>query len=295
MSLRPENSAIETPGSNADVGGAAMLEDALASDGGALAEGNNFSTVGPNNPLKRSIVVSISATLAELCNQQKKAVWQPSRENIRSIMQQRKFTSLSGSGEAQGDLKSIVLHDMSVSQVASTFPIALGAKVTGVDNMTYASTGEPYSLVVLPKTTSVQSRLLQKDDVSVAYNFANKFPGYTAQNIATKGIHEVSQRRFVLVAADRECHPSSTQQPSPLLTRASPWQTRSSRPSRCAASAPTPWTPSTPDSRWLRVETLTSSRARALTSALPCVWQENADKCAVTQTLSTQTLLTLPH
>lgn len=181
---------------------------------------------------------------------------------------------------------------MSVSQVSSTFPIALGAKVTGVDNMTYASTGEPYSLVVLPKTTSVQPRLLQKDDVSVAYNFANKFPGYTAQNIATKGIHEVSQRRFVLVAADRECHPSSTQQPSPLLTRASPWQTRSSRPSRCAASTPTP---STSDSRWLGVETPTSSRAHELTSALPCVWQENADKCAVTQTLSTQTPLTLPH
>lgn len=105
MSLRPENSTIETPGSNAEAGGAAMLDDALARDGGALAEGNNFSTVGPNNPLKRSIVVSISATLAELCNQQRKAVWQPSRENIRSIMQQRKFTSLSGSGEAQGDLK----------------------------------------------------------------------------------------------------------------------------------------------------------------------------------------------
>lgn len=96
---------------------------------------------------------------------------------------------------------------MSVSQVSSTFPIALGAKVTGVDNITYASTGEPYSLVVLPKTSSVQPRLLQKDDVSVAYNFANKFPGYTAQNIATKGIHEVSQRRFVLVAADRAPRP----------------------------------------------------------------------------------------
>ena len=252
MSLRPENT-IETPGSNAEVGGVAMLEDALAADGGALAEGNSYTTVGPNNPLKRSIVVSISASLAELCNQQKKAVWQPSRENIRAIMQQRKFTSLSGTGEAQGDLQSVVLHDMSVSQVSSTFPIALGAKVTGVDNMTYASTGEPYSMVVLPKTTSTQTRLLQKDDVSVAYNFANKFPGYTAQNIATKGVHEVSARRFVLVAADH-----------PIVTAISV------RPEH-----PTPPRPPDP-----RLSVVGGRDAHELTSALPCVWQENADKCA---------------
>ena len=31
---------------------------------------------------------------------------------------------------------------------------------------------------------------------------AKKFPGYTAENLSEKGIHEVSQRRFVLVSAD---------------------------------------------------------------------------------------------
>ena len=35
--------------------------------------------------------------------------------------------------------------------------------------------------------------------------FAKKFPGYTSSNLCEKGVHEVSQRRFVLVAAD---HPS---------------------------------------------------------------------------------------
>ena len=31
---------------------------------------------------------------------------------------------------------------------------------------------------------------------------AKKFPGYTSSNLSEKGVHEVSQRRFVLVAAD---------------------------------------------------------------------------------------------
>ena len=35
-----------------------------------------------------------------------------------------------------------------------------------------------------------------------AYEFAKKFPGYTSDNLAEKGVHEVSARRFVLVAAD---------------------------------------------------------------------------------------------
>ena len=32
--------------------------------------------------------------------------------------------------------------------------------------------------------------------------FAKKFPGYTSQNLSEKGVHEVAQRRFVLVSAD---------------------------------------------------------------------------------------------
>merc|ERR1712159_822828 len=43
---------------------------------------------------------------------------------------------------------------------------------------------------------------LQADDVSLAYEFSKKFPGYTSENLSEKGVHEVSQRRFVLVSAD---------------------------------------------------------------------------------------------
>jgi len=57
-------------------------------------------------------------------------------------------------------------------------------------------------MIVLPNSNSSNERTLQSDDVSLAYEFAKKFPGYTSDNLSEKGIHEVSQRRFVLVAAD---------------------------------------------------------------------------------------------
>lgn len=57
-------------------------------------------------------------------------------------------------------------------------------------------------MIVLPNSQNSNERNLQSDDVSLAYEFAKKFPGYTAENLAKKGIHPVAQRRFVLVAAD---------------------------------------------------------------------------------------------
>merc|ERR1712224_182616 len=64
------------------------------------------------------------------------------------------------------------------------------------------STGEAFSTIVLPNAESTRVKELQSDDTSLAYEFAKKFPGYTSSNLSEKGVHEVSQRRFVLVAAD---------------------------------------------------------------------------------------------
>ena len=51
-------------------------------------------------------------------------------------------TDLSGAAEHQGDLKSVVLHKMTMNSVQSTFPIALGLRITGVDDQTFSQTGE---------------------------------------------------------------------------------------------------------------------------------------------------------
>jgi len=198
MSIRANKPATDADATNMLSQAASDLE---------LAEGNNYCVASPDKPLKRQLVVSIRASLNDLCLQKQKGTWAPSADALKSIFQQKKFVSLDGSADAQGDLKSVVLHDLSVHAVSSTFPVSLGAKITGVDDQTFSSNGEAYSMIVLPKSNSANERSLQADDVSLAYDFAKKFPGYTGDNLADKGIHEVSQRRFVLVAAD---HPIVT-------------------------------------------------------------------------------------
>ena len=106
---------------------------------------------------------------ADLCLQKQRGTWAPSAEALRSILQQRRFTSLDGAAESMGDLKSIVLHNLETVHVKSTFPMSLGAKVTGVDDHTYSATGEAFSAILLPNAESTTPKKLQADDVSLAY------------------------------------------------------------------------------------------------------------------------------
>ncbi|MGZ0213512.1 MAG: hypothetical protein ACKVI4_13665, partial [Actinomycetales bacterium] len=64
-------------------------------------------------------------------------------------------------------VQSVVLHDMKATHIKSTFPCSLGARVTGVDDKTYSSTGEAFSAIVLPMAESTRDKALQSDDVSL--------------------------------------------------------------------------------------------------------------------------------
>ena len=82
---------------------------------------------------------------------------------------QRKFLDLGGSAENQGDLRSVVLHKMTLQAQKSTFPIALGVRMTGVDDKAFAQTGESYSMITMPNADSHTSRILQEDNTELAY------------------------------------------------------------------------------------------------------------------------------
>ena len=123
---------------------------------------------------------------------------------------QRKFMDLGGSAENQGDLRSVVLHKMTLSAHKSTFPVALGVRLTGVDDSSYSQTGESYSMIAMPNADSHNARVLQEDNTELAYEcllqrlkprhtnqstkhaspcaaclktVARKFPGYTAESM----------------------------------------------------------------------------------------------------------------
>ena len=91
---------------------------------------------------------------------------------------------LGGSAENQGDLKSVVLHKMTLAAHKSTFPIALGIRMTGVDDSCYSQTGESYSMIAMPNADSHNARVLQEDNTELAYEFARKFRSFPATRIA---------------------------------------------------------------------------------------------------------------
>jgi hypothetical protein len=186
----------------------ASREDVASMDTVDVSEGaSGFSTVDPNHPLHRKVVVGIRATLADLVMDPRSASWKPNETQLSSIFMHRKFTGIDGRTEMTGDLRTVVLHSVEQGNTKSTFPIALGASITGVDKLYYSSTGTPHSLVTPPHANHSTSTTLQQDDVSIAYDFASRYPGFTADNLETNGIHAVNQRRFVLVSLN---HPLVT-------------------------------------------------------------------------------------
>lgn len=152
---------------------AATISAAQSADS-SLGDANTLSTSHPDHPLRRSFVTSIRATLGDLCLRKAKGTWAPSSEALRSMLQQKKFVDLGGSAEMSGDLKSIVLHNMTLASVKSDFDVPIGMKITGVDNSTFSLTGEAYSAIVPPKHESTTARRLQEDDVALAYEFSRK-------------------------------------------------------------------------------------------------------------------------
>jgi hypothetical protein len=100
----------------------------------------------PEHPLKRSVVVSVRASLEDLCLRKAKATWAPSAEAVGAILKQAKFVDLAGTSEKvrhpcptharllridcahqrialhpqQGDLKSVVVHKISMRNCKNT-------------------------------------------------------------------------------------------------------------------------------------------------------------------------------
>lgn len=147
-----------------------------AADAGGF-EGSSMRTTHPDEPMIRTLNVSIRGNLSEMTSNPSLSVWQPTQEALAAMFQKAKYTNLKGGMENKGDLKSVILHSVAVKAVQSDFPFAIGAKITGVDESTFTRSGKAFSAVFMPKEASHSHRVLQKDNVEVAYDFANRYPG----------------------------------------------------------------------------------------------------------------------
>ena len=66
-----------------------------------------------------------------------------------------------------------MLHKLTLSAQKSSFPTALGLRVTGVDDSTFSCTGDAYSAITMPNADTHVARILQEDDTSLAYEFVS--------------------------------------------------------------------------------------------------------------------------
>ena len=142
-----------------------------------LGEGaTGFPTQDPNNPLVRKVDAYVRANLAELSNNPNASVWKLSESQLDGVFKHVRFVDLNGSTTPRGDLQSTVLHSVDATAVKSTFPIQIGIKVTGVDNSAFSSVGTPYSMIAMSEASSNIPIELQREDVTVAYDFARRYP-----------------------------------------------------------------------------------------------------------------------
>jgi len=121
------------------------------------------------------------------------------KEQIAAILRQPRFQNLQGDVSTEGDLRSILLHKMSLHEVGSNWPLSIGTRITGVDNDTFTLNGSRFATVVPPDTYNSNTRVLQEDDITTARSFAKQFPGYTSNNISSKGVTHVDGRHSVLL------------------------------------------------------------------------------------------------
>ena len=145
-----------------------MSPAVMDADAMELGEGaSGFQSSNRNIPLNRKVVIAVRATLADLSTNAGRAVWSPTGEALKGIFQQKQFTDLGGEAASHGDLKSVVLHAIEARSVQSSFPIALGTRITGVEEKYFSSVGSPFSMIVLPNQKSMSAVKLQEEDVSV--------------------------------------------------------------------------------------------------------------------------------
>lgn len=88
----------------------------------SLAEGSGMRTTQPNEPMIRTLNVSVRGNLSDLTSNPALSSWVPTQEALSTIFQQTKFKNLQGEVAQRGDLKSVILHSISVKAVQSDFP-----------------------------------------------------------------------------------------------------------------------------------------------------------------------------
>lgn len=105
---------------------------------------------------------------------------------------------------ATHQLSSAMIHEVTLLEHQSTFPVPLGVQINCVPAKEYTELGEAYAYTVLPGSTASTPQCVFKaqplsDDM---YEWRKEYPKYNAANLETEGIMHVNNQAFVFVECE---------------------------------------------------------------------------------------------
>ena len=102
---------------------------------------------------------------------------------------------------ATRQLGSALIHEVTLLEQQSTFPVPLGVQINCVPAREYTELGEAYAYTVLPHCDNSNPQGIYKaqplsEDM---YEWRKEFPQYNASNLETEGIMHVNNQAFVFI------------------------------------------------------------------------------------------------
>lgn len=155
------------------------------------------------NILTRTINVNITGSLANFAMAgPMSAVWKPVDGK-----QSKVFGALGENMDAQlatNQLRTALIHEVTLLEHKSSFPIGLGVKINCIPASEYTDLGQSYAYTVLPLGINTSAQAIYKCDASATstQNWRNEYPKWNNTNLEKEGVMEVANCPYVFVSQD---------------------------------------------------------------------------------------------
>lgn len=108
---------------------------------------------------------------------------------------------------ATNQLRTALIHELTVVQDRSTFPVPLGVTINCVPPCEMTDLGERFAYTVLPNMQNTTNQVIYECDASSeeGQNWRKDYPKWTAANLETEGVLHVDNNPWVFV---HETHPA---------------------------------------------------------------------------------------
>ena len=156
---------------------------------------------GDRQTLQRTLNVEFTGSLIRLQNHGKQMEWTLPPGVASKVFAPLK-SELSGNpdDDARADIKNVILHNVTLESVGSTFPISLGVDISGVEGRSFTRTGNQYATIVPPRAVSSSSLPLTANGEQLTNSdYLTKYPGMTIDNIRTKGVVKVEDESVIFL------------------------------------------------------------------------------------------------